>query len=162
MRNQYRLKREFVRWLSSADLNVFATVTLKKMRYDDFGNRHWMDEFEADRTGEILKDRVVKSIRRSGIDGTKSLPFYTFYEVSLGDQRPHFHIAAKIPDVMNFDEYAEMFRATVGRLDWVYKQIDVRPITYRNGGSWQEVCNYGLKSGSSAFLPSASNVCQIN
>jgi len=161
MMNKDRLQIEAVRWMSKSELDVFVTVTLKKMLRDRFGNAHWMNAYEAERTGEIMKDRVLRALRNSGFRDSRAVPFYTFYEVSPGDQRPHFHIATKIPGGMEFNAYEDMFRATVGRLDWVHQEIDVRLITYGRRDMWQEVCSYGLKSGISAFLPSASNVSPI-
>lgn len=155
------IKFAATRWLSRGDLNVFVTVTLKRSLMDPHGALRHMDGYEAERTGRIVRDRVLQAITRTGAANGREVPFYVFFETGVGNWHPHFHIVTSVPSGMTLDEYEAMFRAAVGRLHWVNEQIDFRAVTYLNDSDWQGVCHYSLKTGIDAFLPEASHVPPI-
>lgn len=159
--SRIRIREEATRWLSRSEVNVFVTVTLKRSLIDHYGSLRHMDGYEAERTGRIVRDRVLKAITRTGAADGLALPFYVFFETGSGNWHPHFHIVSSVPSGMTLEEYKAMFCAAVGRLHWVNEQIDFRAVTYLNDSDWQGVCHYSLKTGIDAFLPEASHVPSV-
>ena len=138
--------------------DVFITVTLKRGLLDVHGIWQNMDAYQAERTGEIIKDRIIKKISVKGILERPQIPFFTSYEVASGNWNPHLHAVSLIPTGMSFEEYDERCRRAISHLDWVNDQIDIRPLTYSKDESWSGACNYILKNGTDSLLPMA---CQV-
>ena len=148
-------------WLGRDELDIFATVTLRKCRWytsnDSYFHLKSLDSDEVRKVGWLLRDRVSKAAHGSRAFKNKMLPpFLTFYELS-GDNRPHFHILTSKPTSMSDEEYRDLFNSTASRLEWVYDQIDVRAI---RSGDVERVISYSLKTGSEAFITEASFIPQ--
>ena len=149
------MKNELINWLSSSPVNVFATVSLKQgIRTDDgcwvsLTNEHIM------KTGWILRDRVTKAV----VGKKANIPFLVFVEGDGLVKRKHLHIATFKPMSIQFYEFSETFRLKAMGLDWVYNEIDIRPI---EADTERRVIAYSLKEGMGAFIPEASFVPLMN
>ena len=154
----YQIRSAATKWLSSDNLNVFVTVTLKSFLRDARGFPVYMNQVEAEKTARIVRDRILKKLRSLAGVSEADVPFLIFFEKGSSGDQFHFHIVSAIPDRLTLKDYDDMFRATVGHLHWVNKEMDFRSITYCGGEDWQGVCFYSLKSGFDAFLPSASYI----
>jgi hypothetical protein len=158
MASKYELRGAAARWLSSFRPNVFITVTLKRGLPDTNGTWLNMDIYEAERTGEIIKDRILRKVWVKDVLGKSEIPFFTSYEVGMDNWNPHLHSVSLIPSGMSVEEYDERCRSAITHLHWVNDQIDIRPLTYANDEGWSGACNYILKNGIDSLLPSA---CQV-
>ena len=116
MASRYELRGAATRWLSSFAPDVFITVTLKRGLLDVHGIWQNMDAYQAERTGEIIKDRIIKKISVKGILERPQIPFFTSYEVASGNWNPHLHAVSLIPTGMSFEEYDERCRRAISHL----------------------------------------------
>ena len=144
-------------WLNSDQLNVFATITLKKSIWiQSFGGDYILQSITGEhirKVGWLIRDRVSKMAYGTRAFKNKNIPpFLVFNEYDSSD-RPHLHIIASMPICMDAFEYNTKFYSIANNLDWVYNQIDIRAIAK---GEAIKVIRYSLKSGSEAFLPEAS------
>ena len=143
------MKFELLKWLSQADADIFATVSLKQAIHSDEGSWTRITPEQIKRTAWLLRDRLMKAT----VGKKKRLPFLAFVEGDGDIKRFHLHIITQKPSDMAFVEYSDTFRFTAKRLDWVYDEIDIRPI---ETGSKRHVISYSLKEGIGAFIPEAS------
>ena len=149
----------FRSWLSSPDLNVFATVTLRQSRATDHHNRCWITTEDITRTAWLLRDRLTKKLLPAGAarrgDGITFLPFR---EGNGFEKRYHLHIVTTKPDLMAWEEYKAAFLSVASRLDWVYDEIDLRRLENHHQDEPNRVIAYSLKEGTDAFIPEAAFV----
>jgi hypothetical protein len=149
-------------WLGSDCLNVFVTVTLKKSIWiENTKGEYILAPIAGEhvrKVGWLIRDRVSKmTYGTRAFKNKKVPPFLVFTEYDSSD-RPHLHIIASMPSFMDENEYNANFRSIANKIDWVYNQIDIRPIA-KNEVS--KVIRYSLKSGFEAFIPEASFIPSI-
>jgi hypothetical protein len=149
------LKYELIDWLSSSPLNVFATVSLKQGIKHDDGCWASITNEHITKTAWLLRDRVTKAV----VGKKAKIPFLVFVEGDGVVKRKHLHIATFKPMGIQFYEFSDTFRFKAMGLDWVYNEIDIRPIeTYTE----RRVISYSLKERMDAFIPEASFVPLMN
>ena len=74
-------------------------------------------------------------------------------------KRKHLHIATFKPMEILFYVFSDTLRSKAMELDWVYNEIDIRPI---EADTERRVIAYSLKEGMGAFIPEASFVPLMN
>lgn len=141
------------KWLSEKNTDLFATVTLKQAIKKDDGTYLRICSDDIRRTAWLLRDRFLRSIH--GRKQAKIEPFLVFVEGDGLMKRYHLHIALNASQKIPLEEFTLRFKETAGSLEWVFNEIDVRPI---DAGTSGRVISYSLKEGISSFLPEASNV----
>jgi hypothetical protein len=83
--------------------------------------------------------------------------FLVFCEGDGVAKRFHLHIVAKRPDGVSFEKYCAVFFKVSRKLDWVYDQIAILPISdpgYKC--EINKVIGYSSKLGPESFIPAAS------
>ena len=145
------MKYELIDWLSSSPLNVFATVSLKQGIKHDDGCWASITNEHITKTAWLLRDRVTKAV----VGKKAKIPFLVFVEGDGVVKRKHLHIATFKPMGIQFYEFSDTFRFKAMGLDWVYNEIDIRPI---EADTERRVIAYSLKEGMGAFIPEASFV----
>ena len=144
------MRNEFLNWTDGRDYNLFITVTLRQCITSDLGHKIYIDDENVKKTAWILRDRVLKSLKYQSEKKT----YLSFKECgSLFNKRHHLHIVTYKPDTLSIEEYENKFRSKAAKLDWVYNEIDIRPI---RSGEARQVLSYSLKEGIKAFIPEAS------
>ena len=143
------MKRELLDWLSTSMVDAFATISLKQGIENADGHWSRLTTEHAVRTGWLLRDRLTKAV----VGKKQKIPFLVFSEGDGTIKRRHLHIATQVPDNMRFQEFADMLRFKAVKLDWVYNEIDIRPII---DGTARRAIAYSLKEGIEAFIPEAS------
>ena len=138
------------KWLSSPNLNVYCTVTLKQALPNDGGTLTYIADCDIKRTAWLLRDRLFKAT--VGKKRKDRFPFLVFSEGGK-DKRYHLHIMTLLPLGMSLVEFQDIFRHKALKLKWVYDEIDVRPIA---PATESRVVSYSLKTGLDAFIPEAS------
>jgi hypothetical protein len=163
MTTEYRQSRKGIEilrsWLSSPDLNVFATVTLRQSRTSDGGDRRWITVEDVSRTAWLLRDRLTKKLLPAGaLRKGCGVNFLPFREGNGTEKRFHLHIVTSMPTNMSWEEYRATFFHVSSRLDWVYDEIDLRQIGGHGHDEPYRVVGYSLKEGTDAFIPEAAFV----
>ena len=145
------LEKELEAWLSEAQLNVFASVSLRQGIQNDDGTWSRITPDHISRTAWLLRDRFTKAF----VGKRKQLPFLVFAEGDGAIKRYHLHIMTFVPNDKCLREFTDKFRFHALKLDWVYNEIDIKPIQPRTE---RKVLKYSLKEGINAFIPEASCV----
>jgi hypothetical protein len=146
------MKHFYKNWLSSVGgLDVFITITLKQALRNQEGALVWITPEEIQKTAKVLRNHIT----RKTIGRRKITPFIVFREGGTDEKRFHLHILTAIPEWMSFEDFSNLIRFKADRLDWVYNEIDIRPI---KKGTHHSVVSYTFKEGSDAFLPEASSL----
>ena len=149
--------KNLTKWLYSKELNIFATVTLKKRIWTaNSKGEYYLEPITKEhiqKTGWMLRDRVSKVLFGTRAFKNKKIPPFLVFTENDSDNRPHLHILASKPAGMASEECDNLFRTTAQNLDWVYDQIDIRPIC---PSDITKVILYSLKTGFDAFIPQAS------
>jgi hypothetical protein len=145
------LRDDLIEWLGGHKPNVFATVTLKQGRPHDGGGWTHISPEDMRETAWLLRDRVAKGL----VGHKRRIPFLVFKEGDGWIKRYHLHITACLPEDINIARFSSVLREKAQRLDWVYGEIDVRPI---EPNTENRVLKYCLKEGFDALLPEASYV----
>ena len=138
-------------WLSGAQFNVFATVSLRQGIQNDNGTWARITPEQIIRTAWLLRDRFTKAF----VGKRKQIPFLVFAEGDGTIKRHHLHILTFVPNDKCLREFVDTFRFQALKLDWVYNEIDIQQI---QPSTEHKVLNYSLKEGIGAFLPEASCV----
>lgn len=156
MRNS--LKTDYIDWLDAPNLNVFITVTLKQALPNVNGGWVRISDSDIEKTARLLRDRFTKRIVGTGAYRRRERPdFLVFIEGDGLITRRHLHIIAERPEEINQQEYDAAFRQTASRLEWVYQEIDIRPLTYRRGETEATgALRYAFKNGIDGFNLNAS------
>ena len=157
MRDGAVLKAAYSGWLSRASTyDVFATLTFKQVLPNVEGGLSRFTDDECGRTLRLLNDRLSKAVLgRGACRRGERLTFVPFMEG--GDiVRRHAHVAIRKPADMEFEAFAALFRKIATRLDWVHREIDVRPIADPGLAASSRVIGYSLKEGVDAFVPRAA------
>lgn len=146
MKNIYR------NWISShTDFNVFITITLKQALKNQEGYLVRITPEEIQKTAILLRNLITRKV----VGRHETIPFVVFQEGKHAEKRFHLHILARIPGTFSFENFSNVVRLKADRLDWVYNEIDIRPI---KKGTHHSVVSYTFKEGSDAFLPEASSL----
>ena len=149
------MKSELIKWLSESNVDVFATVSLKQGIKSDDGLWSRLTSEQVTKTAWLLRDRVTKA----AVGHKKKIPFFAFSEGDGSLKRRHLHIIMKCPPHSNFFDFADLFRTKAMGLDWVYNEIDIRPL---EAETQRRVIAYSLKEGVGAFIPEASYISPQN
>lgn len=143
------MRREFERWLSGYDFDVIVTVSLKQALPAQDGTVVRISQEDVRRTGWLLRDRTTRRL----FGKKEKVPFLVFAENGFGEKRHHLHVLTFKPNDMDLAEYKAKFVDVARRLEWVHKEIDIRPI---QGRSSPNVVKYSLKEGADALIVEAS------
>ena len=149
------MKHELVDWLSKSPVNVFATVSLKQGIQRDDGGWANLTHEHITKTAWLLRDRLTKAV----VGKKSKIPFLVFVEGDGVVKRKHLHIVTLKPMGIQFSEFSDTFRFKAMGLDWVYNEIDIRPIV---ADTERRVIAYSLKEGMGAFIPEASFIPSMN
>ena len=149
------MKKKLLDWLSLSKPTVFVTVSLKQGIENENGGWSRLTAEHIRKTAWILRDRVTKSV----VGKKQRLQFIVFYEGDGTLKRYHLHIATIVPNGMSFREFSDRFHYQAAKLDWIYNEIDIRPI---DTNTHQRIIAYSLKEGMDAFIPEASFVPYMN
>lgn len=156
------MKTDLINWLERPEIDYFLTVTLRQAVLTDDGCWRSITPDDVKKTAWLLRDRFSKALVGPAAFKRRRCPtFVVFAEGDGRNKRYHLHIAASKPSDVSEYDYADVFRRTAKRLDWVYDEIDIRPVDRRLGGNVRAVIAYSLKEGAEAFLPEASFVPEL-
>ena len=144
------MKSELAYWINQRKFDVYATITLRKSLINDCGTETFINDENIDSLTKIINSRLQNSMRNR----SELRPIAIFKEGGIfNGQRPHLHIMTQKPEDMEFSYFEEIFRRKVQKLNWVYNEIDIRPIKH---DQQLRVILYSLKEGMKAFVPEAS------
>jgi hypothetical protein len=151
------LARDFA---ARARPTVFVTVTLKQGIRNDAGSWTRITREDCDRTCLLLCQRLSKAIRhgRYGRKYRRSNRDPDLIPVVEGDgdlKRFHLHIDVEKPDEMPIEEFSALVHKIARKLDWVYHEIDVRPI---ETGTELNTLEYILKTGTESLCLGATRL----
>ena len=149
------MKKEILDWLSFPTFNVFVTVSLKQAIENEYGGWSRLTPEQVTRTAWLLRDRSTKAL----VGKKKKFPFLAFAEGDGFIKRKHLHFIVASPTEISLMEFSDKLRFQALKLDWVYNEIDIRPI---EANEHRRVIAYSLKEGLSAFIPEASFVPHMN
>ena len=157
------MRSNLIEWVYHSELDHFMTVTLRSALLTPEGFWRPITPEDVKRTAWLLRDRFTKALVGPAAFKRKEYPpFIAFAEGDGRDKRFHLHAVASNPLNISEFEYAELFRRTARKLDWVHSEIDVRPIEKPFNINTRSVISYCLKDGTNSFLPEASFIPDIS
>lgn len=151
------LESAFRTWLTKRPhCHAFVTVTFKQAVRNDHRSITRITREHCVSSLWILRDRVTKALlgERRYRAGHR-LKFLPFVEGGDDGKRLHAHICVEAPAELTLDEFEQRFVAAAMRLDWVYREIDIRAID-PSPASVNRLIKYVLKEGVGAFVPEAA------